>query len=317
MITLFNQNSRLWRVYHCKEFRSFRKYVICPRSIRHLMLAYRIRQLGMFYPIHPQTTVHTLNAMRARINAGETLYYALKKDVGLYAFLIGKNRPFVLVLPGGGYGDVCSLIEGFPVAQRLNELGYNAVIGQYSIGKEAHYPNPSDDVAEILRFVFAHADGWGIEKKGYAVCGFSAGGHLAACWGTQTLGYRNYALPKPAALWLAYPVITMGEETHKGSRKNLLGKEKDRVETQKRYSAELLVDKDYPDTFLWQCRKDNTVSYRNSEMMAAALQKHGCKYVLLPIDDDRHGLGLGTETPAEGWLEKAIALWQKAEGEER
>ena len=35
-----------------------------------------------------------------------------------------------------------------------------------------------------------------------------------------------HSAPKPTAIILVYPVITMGEYTHKGSRDNLLGKRK-------------------------------------------------------------------------------------------
>ena len=48
-------------------------------------------------------------------------------------------------------------------------------------------------------------------------------------------------------------------------------------------------------------------------MFAEVLKKYNCHYEYLSVDGSGHGLGLGEGTPAEGWLEKAIALWQKEE----
>ena len=54
---------------------------------------------------------------------------------------------------------------------------------------------------------------------------FSAGAHLAGSFGIQNIGYGKYHLPKPGVMFLGYPVITMGEMAHAGSRENFLGKE--------------------------------------------------------------------------------------------
>lgn len=54
--------------------------------------------------------------------------------------------------------------------------------------------------------------------------GFSAGGHLAASFDTESLGYAHYGLPATSTLILSYPVITMGEKTHGGSKNLLIGK---------------------------------------------------------------------------------------------
>lgn len=193
----FTLNSSLYSIRHCKEFSSFRKYILCPRQIRILMQVYRLKNLRWFYPLNPQTTADALNEMRKRIQNGECLFYPLKeKDTGIYPFIIGDNKPFVLILPGGGYGDVCSLIEGYTVAIQLNKLGYNAFIGMYRVGKDAHYPNPQDDVANMIHFILDHAKEMHVDPSKYAVCGFSAGGHLAASWGFKRLRIRTLSLTK-------------------------------------------------------------------------------------------------------------------------
>ncbi len=46
------------------------------------------------------------------------------------------------------------------------------------------------------------------------VCGFSAGGHLAASLGVH---WRELGLPRPDGMILGYPVITAGKYAHCGS----------------------------------------------------------------------------------------------------
>lgn len=255
--------------------------------------------------------------MRLRRQRGEQLFYDLGDTVGLYAFLIGKRAPLVLILPGGGYGDVCSLVEGFSTATRFNELGFNAVIGQYHVGKRAHYPAPQEDVAAILSFVFSHAEKWQVDMKNYAVCGFSAGGHVAGCWGAAKLGYEKYGLPKPAALFLCYPVLTMGEKTHAGSRTLFLGKAAEDKALQREWSVEERVDATYPPTFLWQCTQDDTVPFENSLMMKAALERAGVPFGFMPVEGTKHGWGVAKNTPAEGWTSRAAKFYHTICEEEK
>lgn len=307
----FTVNTRLRRVKHCRQFKPFKKYILAPREHSGRMTLYKIGQLNMFYNIDPAETARTLNYMREGIEGGNVSYIPLShKSAAVYPFLIGKNKPFVLVLAGGGYGDVCSIIEAFPTAVKLNELGYNAFVGQYRVGRQALYPNPMDDVAEMLRLIFARAKTLNVSAENYAVCGFSAGGHLAACWGTKVHGWAKYNLPKPNCMWLCYPVITMGEYTHAGSRDNIAGKNADKKLLES-LSVEKIVDEDYPKTFIWQCTADDEVSFLNSELMAKALERQGVRHELYAVDYNKHGLGLGTGTPAEGWIDKAVKLWQR------
>lgn len=307
----FKPNTRMWKVAHCKEFKPFAKYLINPRKYAKVMQIYKIKHLKWFYPFDASIISAALNSMYERCHSGQNIFHYFGNDVALFSFCIGKNRPFVLILPGGGYGDVCSFSEGFPLAIHLNDLGYNAFVGQYSVGQNAHYPNPQNDVAKMIKFIIDNADKNNIDANEYAVCGFSAGGHLAASWGTKTVGYAKYSLPKPSALFLSYPVITMGKYTHVGSHKNLLGKDCKNMELQKLYSIELQVDKDYPATFIWQCKNDKVVPFRNSLLLREALNRNRIANRFMPVEGTAHGWGIATKTPAEGWIEKALAFWEE------
>ena len=224
--------------------------------------------------------------------------------------MIGNGAPFVLLFPGGGYGDVCSLVEGYSTALKLNAAGYNVFIVNYTVGKMKSPAEPAEDVASALSYLFAHCPEWNVATD-YAVCGFSAGGHLVATWGTKTLGYPKYGLKKPEAVIVCYPVITMGEFTHAGSRKNLLGVHAQDKETQDAYSMEKQVDEECPPTFIWQCKNDSVAPFQNSLLMKESLQKHGVPCELMAVEGTVHGWGAGVGTPAEGWMEKAVQFWKQ------
>ena len=67
----------------------------------------------------------------------------------------GKRHPLAVIVPGGGYGMVCSFIEGTPVARKLNELGISAFIVYYRTRKKARYPAPQEDLARAIREILA------------------------------------------------------------------------------------------------------------------------------------------------------------------
>ena len=78
---------------------------------------------------------------------------------GLKRYLIedGKQHPFALICPGGGYGMVCSFVEGLPYARELNKRGYHAFVLYYRVKKKARYPAPQEDLERAIREVLAHA----------------------------------------------------------------------------------------------------------------------------------------------------------------
>ena len=223
----------------------------------------------------------------------------------------GKRHPVAVIVPGGGYGMVCSFIEGTPVARKLNELGISAFIVYYRTRKKARYPAPQEDLARAIREILAKADAYHLDVDNYSIWGSSAGGHLAASFGTEAMGYSRFDLPKPGALILSYPVISLRRElTHAGTHDNLLGKHA--TFAQERFaSVDEQVAKSYPPTYIWCGDADTTVPPENTKRMASALEKADVPYQCEIFPGVDHGVGPATGTAAEGWIERAAAFWMQ------
>lgn len=221
----------------------------------------------------------------------------------------GKKHPFAILVPGGGYYMVSSFIEGGPIARKLNQQGISAFVVYYRVKKKAIFPAPMDDLATAVKEIFARAEEYGLDTENYSVWGASAGGHLAAAFGTQNMGYAKYELPKPGTLVLAYPVITMErEKTHMGSHDNLLGKNADKA-LEALTSVEKHITADYPRTFIWCSDDDNVVNPDNTRDMVAALEKAGVAVQGRIYHGVAHGAGPATGTAAENWMNEAVGFW--------
>ena len=91
---------------------------------------------------------------------------------------LAMERPLVLVVPGGGYSHV-SAREGDPVALQFAAAGYHTAVMRYAICDEAKNCLPLRQLAAAIGLVRQHAAAWHVQPDKIAVCGFSAGGHLA------------------------------------------------------------------------------------------------------------------------------------------
>ncbi|MGN1025945.1 MAG: alpha/beta hydrolase [Faecousia sp.] len=234
-----------------------------------------------------------------------------RNEYGLKEFVIrdGKMHPFAIICPGGGYNMVCNFLEGAPYARELNEQGFSAFVLYYRCKKKARYPAPMEDLARAVRDILSRAEELNLITDGYSIWGSSAGGHLAASFGTETMGYAKYHLPKPGALVLCYPVVTMGEKTHLGSRSNLLGEAPDTAMLTLT-SVEQQITPAYPPTFVWCGDADRTVDPENSRMLAEALEKNSIPHRFVEYPGVDHGVGLGKGLTCEGWFDEAISFWE-------
>ena len=231
-------------------------------------------------------------------------YRPNKYELKTYLINDGKKHPFAVICPGGGYGMVCSAGEGKPFAEKLNDMGYHAFVVYYRIKKKAKYPNPQEDLKQAIREVFAHADEWNLDTSNWSIWGSSAGGHLVASYCLEDRG-----TPRPSAIILCYPVISMGQYTHKGSRDNLLGKDAS-ADMIKKLSVELSANESYPPTYMWYGTADDVVHPLNSKMLQDKLAGFGIPCKVEEYENIGHGAGLALGTVAEPWFKNAVDFWQ-------
>ena len=208
------------------------------------------------------------------------------------------NGASMLVLPGGAYWGLADH-EGKGYAEWFAENGVTAYVLQYRLGAHGYrHPVMLNDAARALRTVRSWARRDGLDPARVGVIGSSAGGHLASTLLTHfDAGQAGAAdaiereSSRPDLGILCYPVISLGEHTHQGSKKNLLG-ENPPAELVARLSTELQVTADTPPCFLWHTGEDNGVVVENSLLFAAALRRARVPFDLHVYEKGGHGLGL-------------------------
>lgn len=224
------------------------------------------------------------------------------KDPRAMYFKNDKSDKIAILTPGGAYANVCSFIEGVPVAIELYKRGFNVFILHYRVGVKL--PAPLDDVASLYRYIMKNYPELNINET--LLLGCSAGGHLAGMYGTKEVGYKSYNLPKPKYICLVYPVVSMNDEyTHDFSRLIALG-ENPSQELKDKYSLEKQIDSDYPMTYLWQGDEDAEVKVENSKILNEALNKAKVPHLYHLIAHGKHAVGLGINTPAEPWFKEML-----------
>lgn len=210
-----------------------------------------------------------------------------------------RNGASMIVLPGGGYSNLAAH-EGGGYAEWLASQGVTAYVLRYRLGSQGYrHPIELGDVTRAVRMVRSFAKRDGLDPARVGVIGSSAGGHLAAAIATRfDSGKPDATDPverensRPDVVVLCYPVITMGEFAHAGSRNQLLGTTPS-PELLKETSTELQVTAQTPPCFLWSTNEDKTVPVENTLMFAAALRRAGVPFSVHIYEKGAHGLGLG------------------------
>ena len=217
------------------------------------------------------------------------------------------GAPFVMVVPGGGYNSVCAAVEGFFVAAALNELGYHAFVLTYRTREAARMPAPIEDLAQALRFVLDHAQGFSCGSE-YACMGFSAGAHLAGMMGTVSWGWRRFGLPAPKAMVLCYPVADLSacvddsNKTATDMLDTLVGD--DRSEgTLAAWSVVGNIDESFPPTYTWQCADDDQIPVENLLRLCRDLTEHGVLHYSAVYPLGGHGLAKAHDEHAAHWFD--------------
>lgn len=218
--------------------------------------------------------------------------------------LTSNRRPAVVVCPGGGY-EFCSDREAEPVALAYLAKGFQTFVVRYSIAEHSAYPNALVDLSEAMKLIRERAEAWHIIPDQIAVCGFSAGGHLCSAlgtlWNDPEIAEKSNCRAgenQPNAMVLVYPVITMKEYTHGGSREALLRTHpaEERNALIQKLSTECHVGPHTPPAFICHTFMDDCVPVENSLLFAKAMAAQNRVFEMHIYSKGHHGMSLSDQS---------------------
>ncbi len=248
-------------------------------------------RLTYYSHIDPDTTVEIVNSLKSRSQAGETVFYDIytdaekaadpaKADTGLFYFKGEPGKPFAVCNAGGAFAFVGAMHDSFPHALELSKHGYNAFALIYRPG--AH--TACDDLARAISFIFANAEELEVGTGCYSLWGGSAGARMAAYLGSYgPAAFGGDDLPQPGTVVMQYTGHSDYTEHE-------------------------------PPTFVTVGDHDGIADWRGMERRINALSAMRVDTEFHHYPGLGHGFGLGVGTAAEGWIDDAIAFWEKQIG---
>lgn len=233
-------------------------------------------------------------------NVTQTVFYLYKADAEK------ATGQAVVILPGGGYRNVCIEREGFAIAEYFKSIGVTALVVKYRLPNLGHKEVPLEDAQAGLAYLRKNAKKLGVGPTKVGICGSSAGGHLAAYTSTFTEDAK-----KPAFSILFYPVIS-GEScmTHQGTFLNLLGKDHSPA-MREQYSLENRVTATTPPTLLLLSNNDGTVPPISSVLYYEALKYHGVEASMHIYPEGGHGWVFRKGFRYEKIWKETLSKWLK------
>lgn len=243
--------------------------------------------LTWYSEINTDKTVEIVNYMKKKAGSGQQIFYDIYSDVekkadpdkqntGLFFFKGNTGAKSAIVNAGGGFMYVAGIHDSFPHALELSKKGYNAFALIYRPGART----ACEDLARAIAFLHEHADELGIDMSDYSLWGGSAGARMAAwlgAYGTSAFGEKQY--PKPAAVIIQYTGLSE-------------------------------VTGDEPPTYACVGTSDGIASYRSMERYISRIKNNGTNAKIEVFDGLSHGFGLGQNTVADGWLDRAVMFWE-------
>lgn len=242
------------------------------------------------------TMVDGVNRMIDDISKGAKVFYDFytdeektanptKERTGLFFFCGKPNAPFAVICPGGGFYYVGSLHEGFPLAMELNRKGYNAFVLKYRVGQGVSYEKQaSQDLIAAVNYIRNHADELQVSPDGYSLWGGSAGARMCsnAIYGEGGIK-RTDGVLHPAVTDIAYTY----------------------------FAGHPAFKPDDPPAYLIVGMNDWIVPHEEVKERAEEMRAAGIEVECHILRHTQHGFGIGNGTPAEGWMEQAMAFWEK------
>jgi acetyl esterase/lipase len=201
----------------------------------------------------------------------------------------------IIICPGGGYNILAIDLEGYEIAEWLNDLGYTVFVLQYRVPQKQE--GALNDIQRAIRMVRSNASEYRLNSGKIGVLGFSAGGSLCARASTrftsdtyEKTDHIDSFSSRPDFAMLIYPAYL-----DKGENRNI--------------TPELQITKETPPFFIFGTADDE---YGNSPLvMTTALRDNKIPVELHLLPGGGHGYGkragnIAAETwpiSARKWLE--------------
>lgn len=211
----------------------------------------------------------------------------------------------VIIAPGGGY-QVLDSNQGREVADWFAAHGVTAFILSYRLISNGYiHPNQLSDAQRAIRWVRAHADGFGVAPNRIGMIGFSAGGHLTGM--AETVFDAGDPLSpdpvqrvscRPDFAILAYAALVF--EPNDPTPSMFAGPKASLAEVRQTMPS-INVTPETPPTFIFQTTEDRSLATSATGFYNALLAAR------VPVEAHifergQHGVGLGTTDPA-------LSLW--------
>lgn len=253
-----------------------------------------LSEIGSLLPYHsnvrPDLAVSSVNRMIDDVAAGHQVFHDFytdaqkqaapaRRNTGLFFYRGKPGAPFAIIAPGGGFSYVGSVHEGFPYADVLSSLGYNAFVLKYRVGQGGAVA--TEDLAFALSYIFRNAEALQVSTEGYSLWGSSAGARMAASIGSHGAArFGGDEFPKPSTVVMAYT----SHQDHTA---------------------------DEPPTFVVVGQQDGIAPPAAMERRVSALRANGTSVEFKVFPGVAHGFGLGTGTSTDGWVGDAVSFWEK------
>ena len=235
-------------------------------------------------------TVEIVNTLWEQAAAGETVFFDIysdaekaadpeKRDTGLFFFRGEPGAKTAICNAGGGFVFVGAMQDSFPHALELSKMGYNAFALIYRPG----WVTAMEDLGRALSFLYDHAEELEIDMSSYSLWGGSAGARMAATLGN--VDYLRYYtgrsdIPQAAAVIM-------------------------------QYTGHSDVSSSDAPTYACVGTRDGIANWQTMQNRLQMLERYGIPTEFHAYEGLGHGFGLGTGSVAEGWINDAVAFWEK------